>query len=122
MATNNKRESRIRRHERVRKYVSGTEDRPRLNVFRSLADIYAQVIDDSKGITLASASTIDHELKGKPLAKKTKTEQAKLVGDLVAERAKKKGIKKVVFDRGGFRYIGRVKALADAAREAGLDF
>jgi large subunit ribosomal protein L18 len=122
MATNKKRESRIRRHERVRKYVSGTEERPRLAVFRSIADIYAQVIDDSKGITIASASTIDHELKGKPLAKKTKTEQAKLVGSLVAERAKKKGIKKVVFDRGGFRYMGRVKALADAAREAGLDF
>ncbi len=122
MATNNKRESRIRRHERVRKYVSGTEERPRLAVFRSLADIYAQVIDDSKGITIASASTIDHELKGKPLAKKNKTEQAKLVGSLVAERAQKKGIKKVVFDRGGFRYMGRVKALADAAREAGLDF
>jgi large subunit ribosomal protein L18 len=122
MATNKKRESRIRRHERVRKYVSGTEERPRLAVFRSIADIYAQVIDDSKGITIASASTIDHELKGKPLAKKTKTEQAKLVGSLVAERAQKKGIKKVVFDRGGFRYMGRVKALADAAREAGLDF
>jgi large subunit ribosomal protein L18 len=122
MATNNKRESRIRRHERVRKYVSGTEDKPRLAVFRSTADIYAQVIDDSKGITLVSASTIDHELKGKPLAKKTKSEQAKLVGSLVAERAQKKGIKKVVFDRGGFRYMGRVKALADAAREAGLDF
>ena len=122
MATNKKRESRIRRHERVRKYVFGTEERPRLAVFRSIADIYAQVIDDSKGITIASASTIDHELKGKPLAKKTKTEQAKLVGSLVAERAQKKGIKKVVFDRGGFRYMGRVKALADAAREAGLDF
>ncbi len=122
MATNNKRESRIRRHERVRKYVSGTDERPRLAVFRSISDIYAQVIDDSKGITLASASTIDNELKGKPLAKKTKTEQAKLVGSLVAERAQKKGIKKVVFDRGGFRYMGRVKALADAAREAGLDF
>ncbi len=122
MATNKKRESRIRRHERVRKYVSGTKERPRLAVFRSIADIYAQVIDDSKGITIASASTIDHELKGKPLAKKTKTEQAKLVGSLVAERAQKKGIKKVVFDRGGFRYMGRVKALADAAREAGLDF
>jgi large subunit ribosomal protein L18 len=122
MANNNKQAARIRRHERVRKHISGTPEQPRLAVFRSLSDIYAQVIDDSKGITLVSASSIDNELKGKPLAKKTKTEQAKMVGALVAERAKKKGIKKVVFDRGGFRYMGRVKALADAAREAGLDF
>jgi large subunit ribosomal protein L18 len=122
MANNNKYESRIRRHERVRKYITGTPERPRLAVFRSVSDIYVQVIDDSKGVTLASASTIDTELKGKPLAKKTKTEQAKLVGKLVAERAQKKGIKQVVFDRGGFRFMGRVKALADAAREAGLDF
>ena len=95
--------------------------RPRLNVFRSLAEIYVQVIDDSAGNTLAAASTIDHELREKSKGL-TKTEQAKLVGQLVANRAKQKGITKVVFDRGGFRYIGRVKALAEAAREAGLVF
>lgn len=122
MANNSKYESRIRRHARVRKHIAGTPEKPRLAVFRSASDIYAQVIDDSSGNTLVSASTIDHELKGKPLAKKNKTEQAKVVGSLVAERAKEKGIKKVVFDRGGFRYMGRVKALADAAREAGLEF
>ena len=97
------------------------ERRPRLSVFRSLSEIYAQVIDDATGVTLASASTIDHELKSKVEGLK-KTEQAKLVGKLVAERAKSKGIDQVVFDRGGFRYSGRVKALADAAREAGLEF
>ena len=114
-------EARIRRHLRVRKHVSGTPERPRLNVFRSVVEIYAQVIDDEAGRTLASASSIDHELREKT-AGVNKTEQAKLVGKLVAERAKNKGILKVVFDRGGYQYMGRVKALADAAREAGLEF
>ncbi len=114
-------ESRLRRHRRVRLTVNGTPEQPRLNVFRSLEEIYAQVIDDEAGFTLASASTIDQELREK-LNKMTKTEQAKAVGKLVAERAKQKGITKVVFDRGGFKYMGRVKALADAAREAGLEF
>lgn len=114
-------EARERRHARVRKFVSGTAERPRLNVFRSLAEIYAQVIDDSLGQTLVSASTIDSELRAKMTGLK-KNEQARLVGKTLAERAKAKGIEKVVFDRGGYRYIGRVKALADAAREGGLDF
>ena len=114
-------ESRIRRHERVRKTVQGTPDRPRISVFRSLAEIYAQVIDDEAGNTLAAASSVDHDLREKIKGLK-KTEQAKLVGELVAKRAMEKGVKQVVFDRGGFRYIGRVKALADGARSAGLDF
>jgi large subunit ribosomal protein L18 len=114
-------EARIRRHRRVRKYIAGTPERPRLAVFRSLSETYAQVIDDKAGQTLAAASTIDRELHGK-LDGKTKTEQAKLVGELVAKRALDKGVTRVVFDRGGYRYIGRVKALADAARESGLDF
>ena len=113
--------ARVRRHQRVRKQVQGTPDRPRLNVFRSEAEIYAQVIDDEAGHTLVSASSIDQELRARMGALK-KTEQARLVGTAVAERAKAKGITKVVFDRGGYRYIGRVKALADAAREGGLDF
>ena len=114
-------ESRERRHQRVRLTVHGTPDRPRLNVFRSEAEIYAQVIDDEAGHTIAAASSIDHELREK-ITGKTKTEQAALVGQLVAERAKGKGVSKVVFDRGGYRYIGRVKALADGARQAGLEF
>lgn len=114
-------EARKRRHLRVRKLVNGTPERPRLNVFRSHKHIYAQVIDDTVGHTLASASTVDLELRGSAEGR-NKTEQAKLVGKLVAERALDAGIKKVVFDRGGYRYHGRVKALADAAREAGLDF
>ena len=121
MAKLTRKEQRIRRHLRVRKNLSGTPERPRLNVFRSVSDIYAQVIDDQAGHTLVSASSIDHDLRAKA-ATVNKTEQAKLVGKLVAERAKEKGVTKVVFDRGGFRYIGRVKALADAAREAGLEF
>jgi large subunit ribosomal protein L18 len=121
MAKKTRTEARIRRHERVRKYVTGTPDKPRLNVFRSLAEIYAQVIDDKAGVTLAAASTIDHEIKEKTKGLK-KTEQAKLVGELVAKRAKDKGITSVVFDRGGYQYIGRVKALAEAARKAGLEF
>jgi len=114
-------EARDRRHVSVRKHLAGTPDRPRLNVFRSLAEIYAQVIDDEAGLTLATASTVDHELREQVKGLK-KTEQAKMVGKLVAKRALDKGIKLVVFDRGGFKYIGRVKALADGAREAGLEF
>jgi large subunit ribosomal protein L18 len=121
MAKLTRAESRIRRHRRVRKHISGTTDVPRLSVFRSEAEIYAQVIDDAAGTTLAAASSIDHEIREK-VTGKTKTEQARLVGQLVAERAKNKGINQVVFDRGGFRYIGRVKALADGARETGLQF
>jgi large subunit ribosomal protein L18 len=121
MANKSRSEARIRRHTRVRKHIIGTPERPRLNVFRSLSEIYAQVIDDKAGATIAAASSIDHELREK-LEGKTKTEQARMVGQLVAERAKNKGINTVVFDRGGFRYVGRVKELADAARQAGLEF
>ncbi len=121
MAETSRSEARIRRHERVRKHLAGTPQRPRLNVFRSLAGIYAQVIDDQAGQTLASASTIDHDLRAQMKGLK-KAEQAKLVGKAVAERAVSKGIKMVVFDRGGFKYSGRIKALADGAREGGLDF
>lgn len=114
-------ESRERRHLRVRKKIFGTPDCPRLSVFRSVSEIYAQVIDDMDGNTLVSASSIDQELRGKMSGLK-KSEQALLVGKTVAQRAKQKGIDMVVFDRGGFRYTGRVKALADGAREGGLDF
>jgi len=114
-------EARVRRHLRVRKKISGTPEMPRLNVYRSLAEIYAQVIDDEAGRTLASASSIDHDLRAELVGKK-KSDQARLVGKALADRAKAKGIRKVVFDRGGYRYIGRVKALADGAREGGLEF
>lgn len=113
--------ARKRRHIRVRKRVSGTGERPRLNVFRSLDHIYAQVIDDSRGHTLASASTIDPGLRGQ-VQGLPKTEQAKLVGKAIAERAKAAGVTTVVFDRGGYPYHGRVKALADGSREGGLEF
>ena len=105
------------RHARVRRKISGTAECPRLNVFRSNKNIYAQLIDDVAGVTLASASTLDKEV-----SKGTKTEQAVVVGKLVAERAVAKGISEVVFDRGGYLYHGRVKALADSARENGLKF
>ena len=121
MSKVNRKESRERRHRRVRASVVGTTERPRLNVFRSLAHIYAQVIDDSTGTTLVSASTIDTELRAQ-MAGKKKSEQAKLVGQTVAARAKAKGLNTVVFDRGGYRYHGRVKAVADGAREGGLEF
>jgi len=121
MANKSRSIARIRRHTRVRKNVAGTLERPRLNVFRSTAEIYAQVIDDQSGHTLAAASSVDGELRGK-MEGLNKTEQAKLVGQAVAERAKGKGITTVIFDRGGFRYVGRVKALADGARESGLQF
>lgn len=114
-------EARQRRHIRVRKNIDGTAVRPRLNVFRSDKHIYAQVIDDAAGHTLVSASSVDVEVRG-AMKGKNKTEQAKVVGRVVAERAIDAGLKQVVFDRGGYKYHGRVKALADAAREAGLDF
>jgi large subunit ribosomal protein L18 len=113
--------ARERRHARVRKHVFGTSERPRLNVFKSLTGIYAQIVDDMEGNTLTSASTVDKELREQMKGLK-KTEQAKAIGKAVAERAKSKGISAVVFDRGGFRYVGRVKALADGAREGGLQF
>ncbi len=116
-----RRVARLRRHRRVRKHVVGTPERPRLNVFRSLHHIYVHVIDDSRGHTLVSASTIDPEVAAQ-LQGLTKTEQAHVVGKVLAERALSQGIKKVVFDRGGYKYHGRVKALADAAREGGLKF
>lgn len=121
MAEKSRAEARIARHERVRKHLAGTPERPRLSVFRSLTGIYAQVIDDRAGQTLVSASTIDHDLRAEMKGLK-KAEQAKLVGKKVAERALSKGIKAVVFDRGGFKYTGRIKALADGAREGGLEF
>jgi large subunit ribosomal protein L18 len=111
--------SRAKRHRRVRATVIGTSARPRLNVFRSLNHIYAQVIDDATGHTLAAAGTLDKDLRGQD---GTKTVDAQAVGRLVAQRALDAGIKQVVFDRGGYQYHGRVKALAEAAREAGLDF
>ena len=121
MAKNNRSIARIRRHARVRKTLSGTTARPRLNIFKSLSGIYAQVIDDEQGITLTSASTVDKDLREKVKGMK-KIDQAKEIGKAIAERAKSKGVSTVVFDRGGFRYVGRVKALADAAREGGLQF
>ena len=113
-----KKEVRNRIHRRIRRKLSGTPERPRLAVFRSVAHIYAQVIDDTAGKTLVSASSVDKggKTNGGNVA------AAKTIGKLVAERAKEKGIKSVVFDRGGYQYHGRIKALADAAREAGLEF
>ena len=113
--------ARQRRHERVRKQLSGSESRPRLNVFRSLNHIYVQVIDDSVGHTLVSASTVDPEVKAQ-LEGLDKTGQARLVGKIVGQRALQSGIQQIVFDRGGYLYHGRVKAVADGAREAGLEF
>ncbi len=114
-------EARKRRHKRVRKYIYGTSERPRLNVYRSLNDIYVQVIDDDAGHTLVAASSIDRKLRAE-LKGLSKTEQARLVGKALADRAKANGITQVVFDRGGYRFIGRIKALADGAREGGLIF
>jgi len=114
-------DARKRRHTRVRKHISGTPERPRLNVYRSSLEIYAQVIDDEVGHTIVSASSIDQQLRGQT-ASLSKSEQAHLVGKTLGERAKEKGISLVVFDRGGYRYIGRVKALAEGAREGGLEF
>jgi len=114
-------EARIRKHARVRKKISGTPERPRLNVYRSLKHMYAQIIDDTTGRTLVAASTLDNEIKGKFSFGGNK-EAAKEVGKLIATKAINSGIKKVVFDRGGYIYHGRVKELAEAAREAGLEF
>ena len=113
-----KKEIRSRIHKRIRRKMAGTAERPRLAIFRSVAHIYAQVIDDAAGTTLVSASSVDKDGKtnGGNVA------AAKAIGKLVAERAKEKGVTKVVFDRGGYHYHGRIKALADAAREAGLEF
>lgn len=116
-----RREGRIRRHLRVRKKVSGNPERPRLAVFRSSQHIYAQIIDDAAGHTLAAASTLDPEIR-EQLSGKTKRDESTVVGELVARRAREKGVSRVVFDRGGFMYHGRVKALADAARAGGLEF
>jgi large subunit ribosomal protein L18 len=113
-----KKKIRSRIHQRIRRKLSGTRERPRLAVFRSVAHIYAQVIDDVEGKTLASASSVDKDGK----TKGGNVAAAKAIGKLVAERAKEKGVKQVVFDRGGYQYHGRIKALADAAREAGLEF
>ena len=113
--------ARKRRHLRVRAKLTGTESRPRLCLFRSLNHIYAQVIDDAKGHTLTSASTLEPEIAGNA-KDKAKTARAELVGSLLAKRAIDKGISQVVFDRGGYKYHGRVKALAEAARQAGLKF
>ena len=119
MARDSKDDIRLRIHKRIRQRVSGSEARPRLAVYRRLNHIYAQVIDDGKGNTLVSASSVE---KSGKIGSGGNVAGAKEVGKLVAERAKEKGIKKVVFDRGGYLYHGRVKALADAAREAGLEF
>ena len=113
-----KNESRLVRHARVRKKISGTPERPRLSVYKSLTGIYAQIIDDVNGKTLVAASTLDKEVK----TKASNIEAAKEVGTLVAKRATKAGIKTIVFDRGGYQYHGKVKALAEAAREGGLEF
>jgi large subunit ribosomal protein L18 len=121
MAKADNRLARKRRHTRVRKTITGMEEKPRLCVFRSLNNIYAQVIDDSQGFTLTSASNLEPGMKEKT-AGKNKTACADLVGALIAQRSLDKGVKKVVFDRGGYKYHGRIKALADAARKAGLDF
>jgi large subunit ribosomal protein L18 len=119
MAKKNSSEVRLAVHKRIRKKLAGTPERPRLAVFRSTNHIYAQVIDDTKGVTLSAASTNEPGLRGQSGGN---TAAAKEVGKLIAERAKEKGISRVVFDRGGYIYHGRVKSLAEAAREAGLEF
>lgn len=117
----NKNQDRLKRHKRVRAKIKGTAQTPRLSVYRTLTHIYAQIIDDVKGNTLVTASTLDKELKGK-LDGMDKKAQAKEVGKLIAKKAKSKKISAIVFDRGGYLYIGRVQALADGAREGGLKF
>lgn len=116
-----KNKARVKRHLRIRKKISGTTTHPRLNVFRSSKHIYAQIIDDTKGVTIASASTLEKDLSNE-ITNGGSKEAASKVGALIAARAKEKGVAKVVFDRGGYLYHGRVKALADAARESGLEF
>ncbi len=119
----NKNAVRKKRHDRMRHELSGTSSRPRLNVYRSLNNIYAQIIDDTTatGVTLVSASTLEAEIKSQ-IADKNKKEAAYIIGKTIGERAKAKGITSIVFDRGGYRYMGRVEELAKGAREAGLDF
>ncbi len=119
---NKKVRARLRRKMRIRKRLLGTPERPRLAVFRSARHIYAQVIDDTKGVTISAASSLSPEIKDRLAECKGKVEVAKIVGELVAKRAMEKGVKKVAFDRGGYKYHGRVKALADGARELGLEF
>ena len=121
ITVNDKNKDRVIRHKRVRKNLSGTAERPRLCVYRSLSNIYAQIIDDEKGVTLVSASTLDKEV-AEQLKGKNKTELARLVGEIIGKRAIAKKIKAVVFDRGGYLYTGRVQAVADGARSAGLEF
>lgn len=121
MAKAVKRKARMARHKRVRNTVAGDSKRPRLSVFRSLNHIYVQLVDDDKGHTLAATSTLDNEVKA-DLNGKKKTARAEVVGTIIAQRAREKGIKQVVFDRGGYKYHGRVKALAQAARKVGLKF
>ncbi|MCM3703461.1 50S ribosomal protein L18 [Paenibacillus macerans] len=116
-----KNKARLKRHLRVRTKVQGTAERPRLNVYRSSKHIYAQLIDDVAGVTLASASTVDKELSGS-IGNGGNVESARKVGELIAKRAVDKGYKSIVFDRGGYLYHGRIQALADAAREVGLEF
>ncbi len=117
MAVKSRNDKRVMRHERIRRHLSGSADRPRLSIYRSLKHITAQIINDAEGVTLAAASSQE-----KSVAKNGNKDGAKAVGQLLAKRAKDKGITKVVFDRGGFRYAGRVASLAEAAREAGLEF
>ncbi len=117
-----KRERRERAHLRVRSRVRGTAERPRLSIYKSLKFFYAQVIDDDRGVTLAQASSSDPEIRQRITGSASNKDAAKVVGEMVAERARAKGIEKVVFDRGGYIYHGNVKALADAAREKGLQF
>ncbi len=119
MAKKSREQARKIRHKRVRRKLHGTTERPRLNIYRSAKNIVAQVIDDVNGVTIAHASSLDNTLRGE-MSDKNKTEQAKAVGAAVAQRAIDAGISEVVFDRGGYRYQGRIRALADAAREAGL--
>ncbi|RUT27871.1 50S ribosomal protein L18 [Paenibacillus zeisoli] len=116
-----KNKARLKRHLRVRKKIQGTAERPRLNVYRSSKHIYAQLIDDVAGVTLVSASTVDKELSAN-VKNGGSVESARQVGELIAKRAQDKNVKNVVFDRGGYLYHGRIQALADAAREAGLEF
>jgi large subunit ribosomal protein L18 len=121
MGVNSKENARMRRKSRIRKKVKGTQERPRLSVFRSARHIYAQIIDDGRGATLVSASSLEKDLAAQAAGQKKK-DRASLVGKLLADRAKSKGIEKVVFDRNGFLYHGRVKAVSDGAREGGLKF
>ncbi|NIK72251.1 MULTISPECIES: 50S ribosomal protein L18 [unclassified Paenibacillus] len=116
-----KNKARLKRHLRVRKKINGTVARPRLSVFRSSKHIYAQLIDDVQGVTLASASTVDKEL-AEAIGNGGSVEAARKVGELIAKRAQAKGVSQIVFDRGGYLYHGRIQALAEAAREAGLEF